>query len=143
MRFSINQNVEISACFHYSSLWLQLFFICLQRKMQCRIPKSGDSLLFNVKAFSPKSDWSSKACFLKKSLFHSRLDFWLSFPPTMSQAAYDSSRGECKSIAKISRSRHSHYLGHVTDVNFIDQILIFVDISNIFQFNNMTIQLYL
>ena len=49
----------------------------------------------------------------------------------MSQAVYGSRGEECKSTPKISRSRHGHDLGHVIDVDLIDQILIFDDISNV------------
>ena len=64
---------------------------------------------------------------LKKPFFHSSF----SFPPRMSQAVYGSTGEECKSTPKISRSRHGHDLGHVIDVDLIDQILIFDDISNV------------
>ena len=43
--------------------------------------------------------------------------------------------------SKNLRYRHGHDLGHVIDVDFIDQIFIFDDISSVEK--NVTIQIYL
>ena len=64
--------------------------------------QNSDSLLCNVQIQSilPKSERSSKTCFLKNNFFHPYLSFWLSFPPSMSQVAYDSRRGKYESTQK-------------------------------------------
>ena len=93
-----------NACFHSSFLWLKL-----SRKfiVQNVIQNSQKALIlyflmckFKLFYWKVRDLASLQALFLKKKIFYSNLSFSIRFPPSMSQAAYGSGWGKCKSTQK-------------------------------------------